>query len=212
MSEKSDVDNLTEGLSELSVKSKVEVEDDPKPVEVKKKQDPDDDGYNSANSEDTASSSLKKEASEDDEGEDKPAANLDDEVELQPLSFTTVGEDETETIQLISRGPVPIDQGSHRYEPYSRANMTNSNMTGTHPMRIPEGDMEYLPTPNVMILRKFDTVNPSKLDAPVSWSNKYEICIERYRLPDETYFGKQPGMDNKVQLFIQLNPNITHTP
>ena len=214
MSEKTDIDNLTNGLSGLSVKPKAEIKDDPEPVEVKLKQDPDDDGYNSANSEDT-SSSVKKEASEDDEGEandGKPTANLDDEVELQPLSFTTVGEDEKETIQLISRGPVPIDQESNvpRYHPY-RTSVTSSAMSGAHLVRSTEYEAEtgvILPTPNVMILRKFDTVNPSKLDAPVSWSNKYEICIERHRLPDETYFGKQPGMDNKVQLFIQLNPNI----
>ena len=37
MSKKTVVDNLTEGLSELSVKSKVEIED-----KMKKKQDPED--------------------------------------------------------------------------------------------------------------------------------------------------------------------------
>ena len=37
---------------------------------------------------------------------------------------------------------------------------------------------------------------------------RYEICIERHRLPEETFFGKQAGMENKVQLFIQLNPGV----
>ena len=38
---------------------------------------------------------------------------LEDETELEPLTFLVESE-ERESIQLVSRGPVPIDQDSQR--------------------------------------------------------------------------------------------------
>ena len=209
MSAKSDIDTLTDGINELSVKPDVEAGDEPRPVEVKVKQEVDDDGYNSANSEEVGAARVKKETSEDDEG----VKDDDEEVELQPLSFTTVDEDNKETILLISRGPVPIDQYSNpRYNPYARVRREHDPMSEpANLVNVSEYDTEHgtsLPKPNVMILTKYDNVNPTSLDAPVTWTNKYEICIQRHKLPEETFFCKQAGMENKVQLFIQLNPNV----
>ena len=103
MSAKSDVDDIVDGLKELSVEA-------PKPVVKTEK---DDDGYNSSNSEEI--DNVKREASEEaDEGvEDVKNVKKDEEeeeVELQPLSFA-VESVEPEHIILISRGP--IDHDSH---------------------------------------------------------------------------------------------------
>lgn len=191
------VDQLTEGLDGLSVKPKVEVEEVAAPAKVKAE---DDDGYNSANSEEVVSTASKK--SEEDEEEEK---------ELEPLSFI----DEKSGLEIVhltydSRGPIPIDHDTMaRYNPYSRPGAQVRSTVEPNLIAAAEYDTETsLPKPNVMILRKYDTANPSKLDVPVTWSNKYEICIERYRLPEETYFGKETGLENKVQLFIQLNPSV----
>ena len=195
------LNQLTEGLGGLSVKPNVELEEEAAPVRVKAE---DDDGYNSANSEEVASTSSKKSVDEEEE---------DDERELVPLSFIDE-KSEVETVQLISRGPIDHDSVPGRYNPYSRPGLQGTGVRtaeGQNLIAAAEYDTETglsLPKPNVMILRKFDMVNPSKLDAPVTWSNKYEIAIERYRLPEETYFGKETGLDNRVQLFIQLNPNV----
>jgi len=180
MSDKSDMDSLTEELDNLSVAGR---EARIVNVDNKESEGPDD-GYNS-----------KEEEEEDDE-----------EVELEPLRLPAET-DVQETIQLISRGPIPIDHDSHRYAPYTRDTRQNLVSSGDNEAESAAGCC--LPTPNVLILRKFDTTNPSKLDAVVTWSNKYEICIQRYRLPEETYYDKQKEPENKVQLFIQLNPNVS---
>jgi len=151
------------------------------PADTKASEGPEDDGYksNDDNSKDG-----------DDDGEEE-------EVELEPLRLPQKSEVQ-ETIQLISRGPISIEHDNHRYSPYAR-----------DPRH--EAELEArccLPTPNVLVLRKFDTTNPSRLEAQVTWTNKYDICIERFKLPEETYYGKQEGTENKVQLFIQLNPNV----
>ena len=109
MADQHDVDDLTKGLGGLTVTNVGEEE--PRPVEVKK-QETEDDGYNSANSEDASSSSVRTK----DEGQDDD----DEEEELQPLTFVSEERHEVETIQLISRGPVPIDHDTHRYTPYAR--------------------------------------------------------------------------------------------
>jgi len=70
-----------------------------------------------------------------------------------------------------------------------------------------ESGNSFPPKPNLMILTKTDSVNPSPLNAPVNWSNKHEICIGRFKLPEETLFGKE-SCEEKVQLFIQLNPYL----
>ena len=100
----------------------------------------------------------------------------------------------------------------YRFNPYSRASHPSggSNLVINAEYELETGLGLLPPKPNnVMILRKSDPVNPSHLDAPVTWSNKFEISIGRFKLPDETLFGKQGEEDSsKVQLFIQLNPNV----
>ena len=130
----------------------------------------------------------------------------EEELELEPLKLP-VRTEVQETIQLVSRGPIHTEHGAQRFSPYARDHGQNLVTCGDF-----SGDTEAgiccLPTPNVLILRKMDTTNPSKLDVPVRWTNKYEICIDRYRLPEETYYGKGEGGENKVELFIQLNPSV----
>merc|ERR1711892_565336 len=204
---KPDIDRLTEGLSNLSVQKKVEIETEPEPVDTKKVKDAEDDGYLSSTSDENTTRNDK----EDEQKSDEP--DLDDEPVLEPLSFIPDPQP-TPEIQFISRGPVPIDQEGHRYTPYGRNQCStgNNHNTPSIPHLVEHVDFDpdsnsHQPKPNIMILRKADTKNPSKLDASVTWSNKHEICIDRYQLPDETYFGEE-AMGNKVQLFIQLNPNI----
>ena len=113
MADQHDVDDLTKGLGGLTVTNVGEEE--PRPVEVKK-QETEDDGYNSANSEDASSSSVRTK----DEAQDEDEDDEEEEEELQPLTFVSEERHEVETIQLISRGPVPIDHDTHRYNPYAR--------------------------------------------------------------------------------------------
>ena len=141
---------------------------------------------------------------QDDGYNSKEEDEVEEEVELEPLKLSVETEVQ-ETIQLISRGPITIDHDSHRYAPYSRDTRQNIVSSGDYGA---ESEVRCsIPPPNVLILRKFDPNNPEKLDAKVSWTNQYEICIERYRLP-ESYYGKHEGAENKVQLFIQLNPHV----
>ena len=149
------------------------------------KTDVEDDGYNSKD--------------EEEEGEEE-------EVELEPLTLP-VRTEVQETIQLVSRGPIHTEHDAQRFSPYSRDHR-NLVSSGDYISADTEATSFCLPTPNVLILRKLDTNNPSKLEVPVRWTNKYEICIDRHRLPEETYYGKGEGGENKVQLFIQLNPNV----
>jgi hypothetical protein len=213
MSEATDVDNLTEGLRDLSVARKIEA--GPKPADTKKLSDAEEDGcLNSNNDENiTRNYKSKKEAeSESKSKADEP--DPDDEEELKPLSFIPDPQPATE-ILFISRGPVPIDQEGHRYTPYGRGQSStgNSQIAPSSPHLVehvnfdPENNTQHQPNPNIMILRKTDTKNPSQLDATVTWTNKYEICIDRQKLPEETYYEEE-DLGNKVQLFIQLNPNI----
>jgi len=208
------VDNLADDLRDLTVDKKVNIETEPKPAETKKVKDVEDDGYLSSTSEENATKNEnlgKESAPESDTKSYEP--DLDDEEELKPLSFIPDPQPAPE-IQFISRGPVPIDQEGHRYTPYGRnqASSGNNHIAPSIPHLVEHVDFDpdsntHQPKPNIMILRKADTKNPSKLDASVTWSNKHEICIDRHQLPEETYYGEE-ALGNKVQLFIQLNPNI----
>eukprot|EP00090_Calanus_glacialis_P031097 TRINITY_DN5094_c0_g1_i2.p1 TRINITY_DN5094_c0_g1~~TRINITY_DN5094_c0_g1_i2.p1 ORF type:complete len:721 (-),score=171.28 TRINITY_DN5094_c0_g1_i2:583-2673(-) len=209
-----DVDRLTEGLSNLSVEKKVEIPGEPVPAQTKKGADAEDDGYLSSTSDENATRNdkvKKEEEAESDTKSDEP--DVDDEEELKPLSFIPDPLPAPE-ILFISRGPVPIDQEGHRYTPYGRNQSSSgtNHIAPTIPQLVEHVDFDpdsnsHQPKPNIMILRKADTKNPSKLDATVTWSNKHEICIDRHQLPDETYYGEE-ALGNKVQLFIQLNPSI----
>jgi len=126
-----------------------------------------------------------------DKGEERGEA--EDEEVLEPLSF--ICSSPAPTIHYISRGP--IDQESHyaRNHPYSR------------PRPLASPDSCQPPPATVLVLKKADTKNPSRIEARVTWTNKHELAIEKYLLPEDTFFGEDT-VENKVQLFIQLNPNI----
>ena len=214
MSEFIDIGNLTEGLKELTVDKEVEIKTEEQHDKIKKEKDTQDDGYLSSASDENIANNVALKKKEESGLESKSIEpDLDDEEELKPLSFIPVPEPEP-AIKFTSRGPVPIDQEGHRYTPYGRSqpghvnNQISPNIS--HLVEHVDFDPDsssHQPKPNIMFLRKTDTKNPSKLDATVTWSNKHEICIDRYQLPEETYYGEDaPG--NKVQLFIQLNPNI----
>ena len=113
MSEKSDVDKLTDGLSDLSVNQDFQ----PQPVEVKARREIDDDGYISASSgsgeTSPATSAPKIDASDEDEADDKASAkNDDEEVELEPLQFISFVEINQETSTLNAKGPIDRDSNN----------------------------------------------------------------------------------------------------
>lgn len=191
--EDSEVDKLSECLENVDLKEDKDKEH--------KKKETDDDGYSSANSEDSSKQEKIKDT--------KPELDLEDEEILQPLSFFR--EVDTPVVTIISRGPVTLDQHSNRFQPYGRPQI-HGPASGPPPpvgrQHVGEdfGDQEA-PKPNIMIFKKADPKNPTKLDIGVTWSNKYELAIERHLLPQDTYYGEEPISD-KVQLFIQLNPRI----
>jgi len=212
MSEKSDVDKLTDGLSDLTVNQDLKIEDQPQPVEVKARREIDDDGYISASSgsgeTSPATSAPKIDASDEDEADDKASAkNDDEEVELEPLQFISFVEINQETSTLNAKGPIDRDS-NNRFNPYGRQRGTGTSDSESNLVSIPayENETEFIPKPNVMILTKQDNRNPTKLEVPVTWTNKYEICIERCRLPEDAFFCKDT--ENKIQLFVQLNPTV----
>ena len=74
-----------------------------------------DDGYDSEND---VKTDIEEQQTEEVEvrkksGEEVESVKLEDETELEPLTFLVESE-ERESIQLVSRGPVPIDQDSQR--------------------------------------------------------------------------------------------------
>ena len=115
MSEKSDVDKLTDGLSDLTVNQDLKIEDQPQPVEVKARREIDDDGYISASSgsgeTSPATSAPKIDASDEDEADDK-AKNDDEEAELEPLQFISFVEINQETSTLNAKGPIDRDSNN----------------------------------------------------------------------------------------------------
>ena len=176
----SDIESLEKDLNNLSMEKKIDSE---VRINVKEK-DTSDDGYDSTNS---------------DENDTK--LYLDDDKLLSPLSFLP---SPTPAVYLLYNARGLADC---RYNPYTRppCSQTKQNIP-----QIVEPAFEQnlnLLKPNVRILKKADTKNPSKLDATVDWTNKHEICIGRCQLPEETYYG-EPAVESKVQLFIQLNPNV----
>ena len=117
MSEKSDVDKLTDGLSDLTVNQDLKIEDQPQPVEVKARREIDDDGYISASSgsgeNSPATSAPKIDASDEDEADDRASAkNDDEEVELEPLQFISFVEINQETSTLNAKGPIDRDSNN----------------------------------------------------------------------------------------------------
>lgn len=39
----------------------------------------------------------------------------------------------------------------------------------------------------------------------IEWSDKHELCIEKFRLPEDVVFVEG---NRHIQLFVQLNPNL----
>ena len=187
-----DIAALAEGLGGLSVsqeEKEIKVQEEGEEVVAEVVKDNDDDGYISEERSEKESETKSEDGTEE----------LEDEEILQPLSFEK--DAPTPDIHYISRGP--IDQETHfsRAHPYSRQG-NSPNMVLSSAL-----DSFTLPPANVLVLRKADTSIPARLEARCTWSNKHELCIEKYLLPEDTYFG-EGTVENKVQLFIQLNPNV----
>ena len=173
-----------------------------------------DDGYDSEND---VKTELEEQQTEEVEvrkksGEEVESVKLEDETELEPLTFLVESE-ERESIQLVSRGPVPIDQDSQRYNkpftvnmflqfccrysPYSRTGCLGG------PRGVADSDPDwnsFLPRPQLLVSRKAD--QPAHLAASLSWANQHEICIQRTRLPEGAELAEPagPGTGTKVEI------------
>ena len=177
---------LAEVLDCLTINVKGEQGEEAEEVVVEK--DTEDDGYRSGASEE-------KSEGEPDEGTPEEEQDDDEEI-LQPLSIAPTSF-RAPTKIYISRGPIDhethYNRGGH---PYTRGGHT------APPVVL---DSYQLPPVSLLVLRKADTRVPARLEAQITWSNKHELCIEKHLLPEDTYFGEE-SLENKVQLFIQLNP------
>jgi hypothetical protein len=178
-----------------------------------------DDGYNSSSSTENLTEKLglvsfNEKEEEKDEGveekdeekdeEEKGEEEEDDERILEPLVILkeeSVGPE----VEFISRGPVSVEHLENRFQPYSRPDQLHSGViqsAGKH------DEDKHQPLPNVLIYTKRDRERPTKIDVKIEWSDKHELCIDKYRLPEDTWFMEGT---NNIQLFIQLNPSVKDT-
>jgi hypothetical protein len=191
-----------------------------------------DDGYISSGStenltvaapEEEQSKPEEQEKKADDEGkDDEKEDDDDDEKILEPLVII----DEKAAaplqpgIEFISRGPVSVDQLDHRFQPYGRNPIDSHHHHHQHQtqqqhhpdLELVTGDEEsYVPPkPILLVYTKKDKENPTRLDgAPIEWSDKHELCIAKFPLPEDTAFeggAATCAAVSQVQIFVQLNP------
>ena len=100
-------------------------------------------------------------------------------------------------IEFISRGPVSIDQFDHRFQPYGRPPVLETGGHNHQQQQQLQPHLELLgdeesyvpPRPILLVYTKKDRENPTRLDnAPIEWSDKHELCIAKFPLPDDTVF------------------------
>ena len=182
-----------------------------------KEEEKEDDGYNSSSSTENLAVVENKEKIKDDddvkvkveekvkdeEEEKVKDEDEDDEKILEPLVILGEKSGGPE-VEFISRGPVSIDTPDNRFQPYSRPDQHQGVIQSAGK---PDED-KHQPIPNVLIYTKKDRERPSKIDVRIEWSDKHELCIQKYKLPEETCFTEGA---NTIQLFIQLNPNLKET-
>ena len=186
-----------------------------------KEEEKEDDGYNSSSStENLAVNEIKGNVTKKNEDEEKVKdesdvkvkneekvkdedEDEDDEKILEPLVILGEKSGGPE-VEFISRGPVSIDTPDNRFQPYSRPDQNQGVIQSTGK----QDEDKHQPIPNVLIYTKKDRERPTKIDVRIEWSDKHELCIQRYQLPEETCFTEGA---NTIQLFIQLNPNLKET-
>ena len=118
--------------------------------------------------------------------------NIEEQI-LEPLTIIPVPDPEPIVyIFYNARG-----LSDYRYKPYGRHQSSFSSKPATSDR----------PSPLVWILRNPDTKTPSRIDAKVKWANSNELRIYRTQLPEDTHY-EDSSYQNKIQLFIQLDPNI----
>jgi hypothetical protein len=185
-----------------------------------------DDGYiSSGSTENLTVAAPEEEQSKPEEKEKKDDVkdndDDDDEKILEPLVII----DEKAAaplqpgIEFISRGPVSVDQLDHRFQPYGRTPIDShhhhhqQHQQQHHPdLELVTGDEEsYVPPkPILLVYTKKDKENPTRLDgAPIEWSDKHELCIAKFPLPEDTAFeggAATCAAVSQVQIFVQLNP------
>ena len=133
-----------------------------------------------------------KDNDDDDDDDD------DDEKILEPL---VIIDEKAATVQpgieFISRGPVSIDQFDHRFQPYGRPPVLETGGHNHQQQQQLQPHLELLgdeesyvpPRPILLVYTKKDRENPTRLDnAPIEWSDKHELCIAKFPLPDDTVF------------------------
>ena len=189
-----------------------------------------DDGYISSGStenlvSDTADRKEQIDVIEEKEANEKkvttPADDDDDDDEkiLEPLVIIDekAAAPAQPGVEFISRGPVSVDQFDHRYSPYARP-LGDQQQQGDplhhqpnlEPLAGSDEDGYVPPKPILLVYTKKDRENPTRLDgAPIEWSDKHELCIAKFPLPEDTAFDEGGGASctsGQVQIFVQLNP------
>lgn len=176
----SDIEKLEDELKGLCIE---QTNDEEEEIINENTTETDDDGYDSCNS---------------DEKETK--LDFDDEKVLEPLSIISEAKPDVYILH--------IGKGLHdnRYNPYNRQQSSQDSIPQIVEPNLKE--TSSISKPNVRILKTGDTKNPSRLDASVAWTKKQEITIASCQLPEDTYYGGI-ACESKVQIFIQINPNIS---
>ena len=208
------LDDIIQNLESLNVGEKGKELNQLKVGQESKEKDgeeKEDDGYDSSSSTEILPEKVGEEGDEDEgveenEKDEKKSEDEDgdDERILEPLVILKdeyVGPE----VEFTSRGPVSMENSENRFQPYSRPHPHHQGLTQSPDKQDEEKPQ---PIPNVLIYKKSERERPTKIDVKIAWSDKHELCIEKYQLPEDTWFTDGT---NRIQLFIQLNPNIKDT-
>lgn len=158
-----------------------------------------DDGYSSSSSDAKDVSPI-----QNDDDKDKDEESEDDEKILEPLIVLEHKPKELCNLEYISRGPVSnADHRPPRFTPYRRPDQA----IGAGDLclaREEEGGEQPLPKLLIPTCRQ-EPDHLINIDVKMAWTDKHELSIAKYMLPDGVIFVKQTG---QVKVHIQLDPNI----
>lgn len=172
---------------------------DVKHLEIKEETDKVDDGYSSSSSEPKDVSLC-----QNDDNKEKDEESEDDERILEPLIVVEDKPTEVSPVEYISRGPVSnTDHSRTRRHPYRRPDQITA-VDDLCLAREDEGVAQPLPKLLIPSCRQ-DPDHLINIDAKMAWTDKHELSIAKYKLPDDVIFVKHA---TQVKVHIQLDPNI----